>query len=238
VEILRQEQESRGHARHDLVGVALQVGHGARLPHLFLEQAGALLLAVQRDQEAGEGEQEERGGRARELPGAVELREGPLALDLEGEDPAGRRHAAHRGEHRHPAVIRHLGHRLASLGRRPGERAQLHERRALHRRIELGRAQGRQVRGRGRVQVHEHGFAGARVAVVGEQRVEPVLRPRGERDRAEQRAPIALGSSGRTVREHRHRDDEQPATARLDQIEARLAGRGHLRGEVGGRLGE
>mgnify|MGYP001181015498 CR=1 FL=1 len=46
VQVLGEQQQAGGHARHDLVRVALEIRHRARLAHLLLEQPRALLLDI------------------------------------------------------------------------------------------------------------------------------------------------------------------------------------------------
>jgi hypothetical protein len=201
---------------------------------------------VQGDQEPGEGQQQEGGRRAREPAGALELGEDLAAIDLEGQQPVGRRHPPHRGDHRHVTVVDRLRHRLAALGRGLGQRAQLRER-ALHRRglRRGGLARRGQIDRRVRVEVDEQGLAGAGgLRVVRDEGVEGGLGLHAEGDHAEQRPGVAVGPGGKAVAEHRHRDHEQPrrgrtaarlAPAGFPQIEAGPAARGH-RGRGPARL--
>ncbi len=133
MQVLGEQQQAGGHARHDLVRVALQVRHRAGLPHLLLEQPRALLLAVERDEEAGQGQEQEGGRRAGQPPRALELGERLVAVHLEHERPAGGRDPAHRGQHRHAAIVHRLADRLVALrAARLGERAQGAERALRH----------------------------------------------------------------------------------------------------------
>ena len=160
MQVLGEQQQAGGHARHDLVRVALQVGHRAGLPHLLLEQPRALLLAMERDEEAGQGQEQEGGGRAGQPPRALELGERLVAVHLEHERPAGGRHPAHRGQHRHAAIVHRLADRLVPLGGRAREHAEAAER-AL-RDLGVGRdglAQRGEKDGRLGVEVHQERLA-------------------------------------------------------------------------------
>jgi hypothetical protein len=123
VQVFREQEQAGGHARHDLVRVALETRHRAGLAHLLLEQPGALLLAVERDQEAGQGQEQEGGRRAGEPSRPLEVGERLVAVHLEHERPAGGRDTAHRGQHRHAAVVHRLADRLVALPARDQARA-------------------------------------------------------------------------------------------------------------------
>ncbi len=191
-----------------------------------------------RDEEAGQGQEQEGGGRAGQPPRVLEVGERLVAVHLEHERPAGGQDPAHRGQHRHAAVVDRLADRLAPLGGRPGERAQGAERAPRHLGVgSNGLAQRREIGGRLAVEVHEERLtATRRLRVVGEERVEPGLGPGREGDHAQQRAGVGVEAGGRAVGEDGHRDHEQPAGTVAAELEARLPAFRHAGGVLRGPL--
>ena len=100
-----EEQEAGGHARDDRLRIPPEVEDRALLLHLRVQEGGALLLAPEADQQAGECQEEEGRRHARELPRAPELGEGLFTVDLEDEAPGGRRDPADGGKGRHRAIV-------------------------------------------------------------------------------------------------------------------------------------
>ena len=107
-QVARQHEEAGRHARHDLLGVALQVEDGALLPDLVAQELGALALPPEADEEGALGEDEEDRGGGGEIARLAEVLQRLLAVDLEHEapgrpgDPAGGR------EHGSAAIVRDL----------------------------------------------------------------------------------------------------------------------------------
>ena len=100
-----EEQEAGGHARDDRLRIPPEVEDRALLLRLRAQEGGALLLAPEADQQAGERQEEEGRRRARELPRAPELGEGLLAVDLEHEAPGRRRDPTDGGKALHRAIV-------------------------------------------------------------------------------------------------------------------------------------
>ena len=82
-----EEQEAGGHARDDRLRIPPEVEDRALLLHLRVQEGGALLLAPEADQQAGECQEKEGRRHARELPRAPELGEGLFTVDLEQRGP-------------------------------------------------------------------------------------------------------------------------------------------------------
>ena len=212
-----EEQEAGGHARDDRLRIPPEVEDRALLLHLRAQERGALPLAPEADQQAGERQEEEGRRQAGELRRAVELGEGLLAVDLEHEAPGRRRDPADGGKARHPAIVGELPEAVVGDGGRLDMGGNRLERAAdgvaLPRRV----AQWRQVGGAALVHAKEQRLArSGRDAFIGEEREEPGLGRHGERDDAQEAA--------RVLREDGHRDAEDSPVGRLvDQVDVLLA---------------